>query len=73
MAAVRTQPTFAVVARHALFSVADIIGTNPHANYDIAPDGRSFVMVRRTPATRIMVIQNLPAFVRRLEGRDDAR
>jgi hypothetical protein len=34
----------------------------------ISPDGRTFAMVRRSPATRIMVIQNLPRLVRRLRG-----
>ncbi len=54
--------------RRALFSLADFIATAPHANYDFAPDGQGFVMVRRSPSSRIMVIQNLPALVRRLEG-----
>ena len=35
---------------------------------ELSPDGKAFVMVRRTPATRIMVIQNLPALVSRLQG-----
>ena len=39
-----------------------------HANYDVSPDGKTFVMVRRSPAARIVVIQNLPALVRRLQG-----
>jgi Tol biopolymer transport system component len=71
-ATIRTQPSVAVVSRHALFSVADAIGTNPHANYDIAPNGRTFVMVRRTPANRIVVIQNLAAFVRQ-QSREGSR
>ena len=35
----------------------------------LSPDGRTFVMVRRSPAARIIVLQNLPAIVRRLQGR----
>ncbi len=46
-----------------------MIGTTPHANYDLSPDGRTFVMVRRSPSTRIMIIQNLPALVERMRGR----
>ncbi|MFN2400669.1 MAG: hypothetical protein ABR543_18840 [Gemmatimonadaceae bacterium] len=38
-----------------------------HSNYDVSPDARTFAMVRQNPATRIMVIQNLPALVRQLE------
>ena len=72
VATLRTQPSLAVVSRRVLFPVADMIGTNPHANYDIAPDGRTFVMVRRTPASRIVVIQNLPAFVRK-QSRESSR
>jgi hypothetical protein len=68
VAAVRTEPQFTVTSRRALFGVGDIVAAAPHANYDLSPDGRTFVMVRQSPATRIMVIQNLPALVRRLRG-----
>ncbi|HXW04678.1 MAG TPA: hypothetical protein VD833_05560 [Vicinamibacterales bacterium] len=37
----------------------------PHTNYDISPDGQTFVFVRRNPASRIVILQNLPALVRR--------
>jgi serine/threonine-protein kinase len=61
-------PEFTVTARQTLFSLDDYVSTSPHANYDYTPDGRGFVMVRRSAATRIMVIQNLPELVRRLQG-----
>jgi Tol biopolymer transport system component len=67
-AGIRTSPTLGVTGRKRLFAVGDIVGTNPHANYDISPDGKTFVMVRRSPAARIVVLQNLPAIVRRLKG-----
>jgi hypothetical protein len=67
-AAVATTPTLRVTGRQRLFPIGDIVGTAPHANYDISPDGKTFVMVRRSPAARIVVIQNLPALVRRLQG-----
>ena len=67
-AEVRTAPDFAVTTRRPLFSVADYVGTIPHTNYAISPDGRTFAMVRRNPATRIMIIQNLPALVRQMQG-----
>jgi len=67
-ATVRTDPQFAVMARRPLFSVTEYVGTTPHTNYSIAPDGRTFAMVRRSPATRIMIIQNLPGLVRQLQG-----
>jgi Tol biopolymer transport system component len=33
-----------------------------------SPDGKTFVMVRLNPASRIMVIQNLPGLVEKLRG-----
>jgi eukaryotic-like serine/threonine-protein kinase len=68
-AQIRTTPTLGVAARQELFSLVDLVGTQPHANYDVSPDGRTFVMVRRSPSTRIMVIQNLPALVERIRAR----
>lgn len=51
-----------------LFSVGDIMTSTPHSDYDVSPDGRTFAMVRRSPASRIMVIQNLAALVERLRA-----
>lgn len=40
--------SFNVLTRTALFSLAKMVASRePHASYDIAPDGRTFVMVRR--------------------------
>ncbi len=63
------QPRVAVTARQALFDVADMATSTPHSNYDVSPDGRSFAMVRRNPASRIVVIQHLPELVAQLERR----
>ncbi|MDQ3137172.1 MAG: serine/threonine-protein kinase [Gemmatimonadota bacterium] len=67
-AGIATTPDLVVTGRKRLFPIGDIVGTAPHANYDLSPDGKTFVAVRRSPAARIMVIQNLPALVRRLQG-----
>ena len=48
-ATIATTPTLAVTARKRLFPIGDIVGTSPHANYDISPDGKTFVMVRTQP------------------------
>ena len=37
-------------------------------SWGVSPDGRTFVMVRRSPATRVMVIQHLPALLRRRQA-----
>jgi hypothetical protein len=66
-AKVRASPTFDVVSRQNLFPVGDMAAAVPHANYDVSRDGRTFALVRRSPATRIMVIQNLPEMVKTLE------
>jgi len=62
----------AVTARNVLFGVGDMATAIPHTNYDVSPDGRTFVMVRNNPSTRIMVIQNLPALVAKLRGTEPA-
>jgi serine/threonine-protein kinase len=67
-ATVRTSPSFEVVSRRTLFPASDMVAAAPHANYDISPDGKSFVLVRRAPSTRINVIQNVPARVRSMQS-----
>ncbi len=62
----QTAPELEVISRQTLFTMDEIAGSAPHANYDISPDGKTFAMVRRSPATRIVVLQNLPELVRRL-------
>ncbi len=72
-AGIATTPAPRVLGRTRLFPISDVVSTNPHANYDVSPDGRTFAMVRRSPAARIMVIQNLPALVAKLRGAQDSR
>jgi hypothetical protein len=62
----RITPELEVVSREGLFTIDDIAASAPHGNYDISPDGTTFVMVRRSPATRIIVLQNLAGLVARL-------
>jgi hypothetical protein len=56
----------AVGARSDLFDVSAYDGAAPHANYDVSPDGRWFVFVRRGDANHIVVLQNVPELARRL-------
>jgi Tol biopolymer transport system component len=60
-------PALGVTSRKPLFQVDEYDTAQPHSNYDISPDGKYFVMVHRGPIGRIVVIQNLPALVRRLQ------
>ena len=59
-------PTVRVMERRTLFPIDNYLPATPHTNYDISPDGRTFVMVQRNPASRIMVLQNLPALASQL-------
>jgi len=70
VATIATKPALAVTSRRVLFPGQGIVTTNPHGNFDVSPDGKSFVLVRSNPSSRVMVIQNLAAMVeRRRAGR----
>lgn len=60
-------PEARVVKRTTLFDVSDYEPAQPHANYDVAPDGQSFVLLRRSPSSHIVVIQHVPELVRRAQ------
>jgi len=67
-AQIMTSPALTVTGSKRLFPIGDIVSTAPHPNYGISPDGKTFVMVRSSPAARVMVIQNLPALLKRMRG-----
>ncbi|MDO8666066.1 MAG: hypothetical protein Q7J79_05600, partial [Gemmatimonadales bacterium] len=67
-AGVDTGPAPRIRSRQELFSVASYEFATPHANYDVFPDGRSFVMVRQGrpgQAAEVMYIQGLRDLARR--------
>jgi hypothetical protein len=45
----------------------------PHSNYDVSAAGQTFVMVGFNPASRIVIIQNLPALMAKLRGEGSRR
>jgi Tol biopolymer transport system component len=61
-------PEVRVLKRTMLFDASEYEPAQPHANYDVAADGQSFVMLRRSPASHIVVIQNVGELVRRAPG-----
>ena len=69
-ATVSTTGGFTITRRTGLFPVGDIAQAAPQANYDISPDGRTFVMVRLAQANEITVLRNLPEIVRQSRGQD---
>ena len=69
-ASVRTDPTFAVVARDTVFADRYIFANNPHANYDVMPDGEHFVMLQSAGEGVLTVVVNFGAALRaRMAGR----
>jgi hypothetical protein len=66
-------PSLPVTSRHTLFALDEYDAAQPHANYDVSPDGKSFVMIHRAPTGRLTVIQNLPELVHRLSGAQGRR
>jgi len=68
VAALGFTPAVTITGRTALFSVAGMANGTPHANYDVSPDGQTFAMVGFNMASRIVIIQNLPALMAKLRG-----
>ena len=63
-AQVRTSPTFAVARRDTLFADTYVYASNPHANYDVMPDGEHFVFLASDNAAELMVVSNWTAELR---------
>jgi hypothetical protein len=64
-ASVAPNPTFSVSKRDVLFE-GDYINAVAHASFDVAPDGKSFLMLRPVDAggEQIVVIPNWAAELR---------
>jgi serine/threonine-protein kinase len=62
-AQVETSPQFRVVSRTPLFDYSGFETATPHANYDVMPDGQSFLMVRLARASEFTYLQNWPALM----------
>ena len=57
-ARIETGPSPRVVSRTPLFPVTDYEPAVPHPNYDVMPDGRSFVMVRQGRLSQFVYLQH---------------
>jgi Tol biopolymer transport system component len=66
-AAVSTVPSFAIRGRTVLFDASRFARSTPHANYDVFPDGRSFVAVREAVLSQIVYLQNAPGLLRQAQ------
>ena len=56
-ARVETSPSPRVTSRTPLFAVTDFEPAVPHANYDVMPDGKGFVMVRQGRLSQFVYLQ----------------
>jgi serine/threonine-protein kinase len=60
----RTTPEFEVVGRQELFPDPFVKRSLPHANYDVSPDGSSFLFLRETADKEAVMIYNWISEVR---------
>ncbi len=67
-AAIEGQPTLRVVSRTPLFDMDEYEPAVPHANYDVMPDGRSFLMVRPGRLAEFVYLQHWTALLPRPSG-----
>ena len=67
-ASVTTSPAFTVTKRTPLFSAAEFEPAEPHANWDISPDGNRFAMARQAPFHTLAVVIGWSEEVRRHAG-----
>lgn len=72
-ARVRGDPTFAVVARDTVFTDSYVFATNPHANYDVMPDGERFVMLKSAGEGVLTVVVNWGEALRARMAGSEAR
>jgi Tol biopolymer transport system component/tRNA A-37 threonylcarbamoyl transferase component Bud32 len=67
-AGVVTGPEFAVTSRTPLFDISQFEPAEPHANWDVSPDGTHFVMVNQGSLIEMVFVLNWPEDVRRQTG-----
>ena len=63
-ASVRASPSFTVVKRDTVFADEFVFSVNPHANYDVMPDGRHFVFLKSERDGDLMVVSNFRRVLR---------
>jgi hypothetical protein len=61
---VRPGPAFAVVARDTVLADTYVYASNPHANYDVMPDGTHFVFLEPDNVGELIVVANWTSVLR---------
>jgi Tol biopolymer transport system component/tRNA A-37 threonylcarbamoyl transferase component Bud32 len=64
VAEVRTAPSFGVIARDTMLTDTYAFATNPHANYDVLPDGAHFLFLEPDRSGEMVVVVNWGATLR---------
>jgi Tol biopolymer transport system component len=57
-------PDFSVVRRDTVLTDTYVFAGNPHANYDVMPDGTHFIFLQGVDAGQLVVVSNWDAVVR---------
>ena len=55
-ARLRTTPTLGVLGRDSLFVDDFVHSTNPHANFDVSPDGSHLLLLKPVSAKQMIVV-----------------
>jgi len=63
--------TAMVRSRTALFDASDFDPAEPHANWDISPDGTHFIIARQAPLNTVIYVLNWTEEVRRRSARHE--
>jgi hypothetical protein len=63
-ARLRNEPTLGVVGRDTLFTDVFVPSTNPHANFNVAPDGAHLLLLKPVGRSEMIVVSNWGASLR---------
>jgi len=72
-ATVRPGPAFVIAARDTVFRDSYVFAGNPHANYDVMPDGEHFVFLQGNDDGEMIVVSNWESVMRARMGAGSAR
>ena len=68
-ATIRPGPAFDVASRDTILTDTYVFAGNPHANYDVMPDGQHFIFLQGSSTGEMVVVSNWEAVVRARMGK----
>jgi Tol biopolymer transport system component len=72
-AVIRPGPEFTIVARDTVLVDSYMYASNPHANYDVMPDGNHFIFLEPDNAGELIVVANWASVLRARQASGAAR